>query len=109
MKGTEFIEMMRQDAATAADKQNLNAVVTVMEYVVTAHPGCDIEDDPANHKTPENCFKFLSSYASKNKKGNAYFMSPDESMRLVAEYLGLQPVAAAPASAPAVVDLESFL
>lgn len=112
MIGSEFIEMMRQDIETVeANKHNLEAIVECMAAVIEANPNCNIDDDGTKPKTPQGCYKYLEDIARQKKEGNSYFMSPQESLKHVADYLGLSMTEASSKSTiqSNVVNLEDFL
>lgn len=111
MKGTEFIKMMREDIATVTlNKHDLEQVVECMEAVVSMHPGCDIDCGGSEKpKTPQGCYSFLKDYARIHKDADSYFMGPTESLKLVADYLGLKADDSQPAKVQRIVSLEDFI
>ena len=105
MTGQAFIEMMKQDIATSENKDLLSEVVAAMGHVVSLHPNCEID----SAKTADGCYKQIYDYASKNKKGNVCVVGHEKTIEIVAEYLGLTPVACEPKKQVGRVSLEDFL
>ena len=103
MNGAAFIKMMREDVETHKDKNVLLSVVACMEQVVGLHPNCDID----SAKTADECYKKIYDYAQKHFNGSCAVVTPDKSIEIVTEYLGLKDAPAAPKGA-ARVKLEDF-
>lgn len=87
MTGTAFIRMMREDIETHQNKAVLSNVVDVMSHVVDLHPGCEID----GQKNAEDCYKAIYEYATKHTQdcGKCAVVTPDKSIEIVTEYLGL--------------------
>lgn len=82
---SEFIEMMEEDIKTHNDAEQLSEVLEVMKAVLADMPDADVDGS----KTVEDCYKYMYDYASKNRKGNSYYMGPKKSREVVAAYLGV--------------------
>lgn len=103
MTGQAFIRLMREDIETHKDKEVLKNVVDCMEHVAGLHPNCEIDST----KTADECYKKIYEYAKGHKSGECAVVTPDKSIEIVTEYLGLKDAPAAPKVA-ARVALEDF-
>lgn len=109
MNGNAFIRMMREDIETRKNKVVFEEVVSVMEYVVAQHPGCEID----HKKNVDDCFKNIEEAARKSEKDGIGVVGHSQAIAIVSEYLGFTDGAAGgegiPAAKPASrVNLEDF-
>lgn len=85
MKGTDFLEMCRQDIETSAEKEKLSSLLLAVEQIVREAPGCDVD----GQKTLEDLYGKMAEFAQKNQKTGYYAFVPSEAEKFIRDYLGL--------------------
>ena len=85
MKGTDFLEMCRQDIETSAEKEKLSSLLLAVEQIVRETPGCDID----GQKTLEDLYGKMEAFARENQKKGCYAFVPSEAEKFIRDYLGL--------------------